>query len=247
MAASPRQRRPSLPPRPPRTTIREITNSDDPALRRVYALLTRSFHHKERVTLREWRDSLREKASELPLDTAWHLLVAERAEQVVGLASGTYLGNVNLGVIGYLAMVPSLRSLGIGTRLRSRLRAVFARDAIRQGQPGLKGIIGEVNANNPWLERLSLRPAVLVLDFIYYQPRLHVEHKPSPYVLYYESMQAPRARIPVGELQRILYTVWRRVYRVSRPLERPAFRAMLHELKNRRFVGRWKFSTRGKS
>ncbi len=124
-------RMPSEPRATPRTTIRELTDPADPAVRRAYTLLKQTFHRGERVALREWLGSLEESQTRLATDTAWHLLVAEQGTKVVGLASGTYLGNVNVGVIGYLAMVPEVRSQGIGSRLRTRLRARFARDAER--------------------------------------------------------------------------------------------------------------------
>lgn len=228
----------------PRTTIRELTNPADPALRRAYALLKQTFHRGERVALREWIGSLEESQHRLASDTAWHLLVAEQGTKVVGLASGTYLGNVNIGVIGYLAMVPEVRSQGIGSRLRVRLRTRFARDAERIAGTPLAAVIGEVSAKNRWLRSLASRPEVLVLDFPYFQPKLTEDDEPSPYILYYESLRGQRDRLPVGELRRILYTVWRRVYRIGRPLERPAFRLMLRALAKRRTVGRYKLKPR---
>ncbi len=223
-----------------RTTVRELTDPADPAVRRAYALLKQTFHRGERVALREWLGSLEESRNGLATDTAWHLLVAEQGSKVVGLASGTYLGNVNIGVIGYLAMVPEVRSRGIGSRLRARLRTRFARDAERIAGEPLAAIIGEVSAKNRWLRSLASRPEVLVLDFPYFQPKLTDDDEPSPFVLYYESLRGQRERLPVGELRRILYTVWRRVYRIGRPLDRPAFRLMLRALANRRTVGRYK-------
>jgi hypothetical protein len=227
-----------MPARPGRTTIREIVDPKDPAVRSAYALLARTFPRKERVARSDWTGSLAEGAQGLATDFAWHLLVAERDDAVIGLASGTYLGNVNLGVIGYLAMVPEVRSLGVGTRLRTRLRQRFARDATQLRARPLDGIIGEVSATNPWLRRLATRPEVLLLDFPYFQPRLYDGDTPSPFILYYESLERQRDRLPVGELRRILYTVWRRVYRIPRPLDDPAFRAMLRAMQHRRSIGR---------
>ncbi|MCL4212933.1 MAG: GNAT family N-acetyltransferase [Gemmatimonadales bacterium] len=221
-----------------RTTVREIVDPGDPALKDAYALLARTFHRGERVALRDWIDSLSEKSLGVLTDVVWHLLVAEEGGRVVGLASGTYLGNVNLGVIGYLAADRTTRSRGVGTRLRGHLRRRFTRDAKRITGGALEGIIGEVSADNPWLRALARRPEVLVLDFQYYQPRLYDDDEPSPFVLYYECLTRVRDRIPVKELRRILYTIWRRIYRVSRPVDRRAFRAMLRALENRRTIGR---------
>lgn len=218
--------------------IREIVDASDPALRDAYALLRQAFHKEERVPLSEWKGSLAEKSSRLLTDIAWHLLVAEDDGSVVGLASGTYLGNLNIGVIGYLAMAPAARAHGMGSRLRARLRRLFARDAQRLGGRPLDGIVGEVSAGNPWLQTLARRPEVLLLDFPYLQPSLHEDDDPSSFILYYESLQSRRDRIPVAELRRILYGIWRRVYRISRPLDHRAFRTMLRSLERRRTVGR---------
>lgn len=218
--------------------VREIVDPADPALTAAYALLKKSFHRGERVALREWRDSLAEKSQNLLTDLSWHLLVAERDGKVVGLNSGSYLGNVNLGMIGYLAIEPEERSQGIGTRLRSRLRTVFERDAKKIRGESLRGIIGEVSVTNPWLRTLNRRSNVLLLDFPYHQPSLNENDEPSPFILYLESFEGDRVRMSVTELRKLLYTVWRRIYRVSRPLDRASFRAMLRTLDKRRFVGR---------
>jgi hypothetical protein len=220
-----------------RTQIREIQSPHDSALEGAYALLRRTFHSDERVPLSEWRQSLAERESRVWTDIAWHLFVAIREGDVIGLASGNYLGNVNIGVIGYLAIEPHIRARGLGGRLRLRLRRAFERDALRVTGRKLLGIIGEVAADNPWLRKLASHPRVLPLDFLYFQPRLHPKDKPTPFVLYYESIARPRRSIPVAELRRILYTVWRRVYRIGRPLERPDFRRMIRSLEGRRRVG----------
>lgn len=82
----PKTRRPTI-------RIREIVEADDPALTRAYELLSTSFLREERVTLDTWHASLAERSAGLLTDIAWHLFVAEQDEDVVGLASGTYLGN----------------------------------------------------------------------------------------------------------------------------------------------------------
>ena len=228
--------------RSPALRIREVVSPDDPHLRQAYRLLSKSFARTERVELRDWVASLREKEGDLLTDVVWHLFIAVRNEQVVGLASGTFLGNMHVGVIGYLAIGSDAQSLGLGTRLRNRLRSQFERDALQLTGKPLKAIIGEVSVDNPWLRRLAKRPEVLVLDFDYYQPRLYEGDAPSPFVLYYESLQGVRTRLPVKELRQLLYAIWRRVYRLSRPLERPSFRAMLRSLETRRSVGRLNLS-----
>lgn len=217
--------------------IREIVVHDDPLLRDAYRLLRSTFHKSERVLLSEWTATLRERARHVWTDFAWHLIIAERNHHVVGLATGTYIGNVNVGVIGYLAIDRSIRAGGLGTRLRVRLRNAFKRDARHLIGRELEAILGEVSATNPWLAALARRPSVLVLNIPYFQPRLYADDKPSPFVLYYESIGRPRRWLAASELRRILYAIWRRAYRVSRPVERPAFKRMLKALEGRRRIG----------
>ena len=220
-----------------RIRIREIASPDDTALPDAYRLLRTTFARHERVLLSEWRATLQERARNVWIDYAWHLFIAERGSRVVGLATGTYLGNVNVGVIGYLAIDSSVRATGLGSRLRLRLREAFRRDARRLIGRDLDAIVGEVSADNPWLASLARRPAVLVLDMPYFQPRLYAGDKASPFVLYYEAIRRPKRWLPVSSLRKILYAIWRRAYRISRPLERPAFRLMLKSLEGRRRIG----------
>lgn len=219
------------------TTIREILAPDDQALPAAHRLLRNTFHRTERVPLAEWRSTLRERARGVWTDFSWHLLVAEREGQVIGVASGTYLGNVNVGVIGYLAIANGVRSAGLGTRLRNRLRRLFVRDARILTGRDLAGMLGEVSSGNPWLRALSRKPGVLILDLPYFQPRLYPGDKPTPFVLYFEAHKQPRRWLGASELRQILYAIWRRAYRIARPLERPAFRRMLRALEGRRRVG----------
>jgi N-acetylglutamate synthase-like GNAT family acetyltransferase len=217
--------------------VREVVDSADPAVALGHRVLRRIFPKTELVGLAEWRESLREREAGLWTDIQWHLLVAEVDGEVIGVAAGTYLGNVNTGVIGYLAIAPPDRHHGIGPRLRARLRALFQRDARRiRGLP-LQAVFGEVRRDNPWLRTLARRNHVLALDINYLQPGLHQHEHPLPLVCYYESLDRPRRRLPVPVVRRLLYTIWRRVYRIARPMSDPAFRRMLRDLSGRRWIG----------
>lgn len=220
----------------PAVRLREITSRSDAALPAAYALLHATFARHERVTLREWRSVLREREEDVWTDFAWHLLVAEQRGEVVGLATGTFIGSVDVAMVGYLAMAPAIRGGGIGTRLRERLRHEFERDARRLGRP-LAAIVGEVSHDNPWLRTLARQPKVLVLDMPYYQPSLRFLDTASPFVLYYESCGPVRSSLPMLELRRVLYALWRESYRLSRPLEHRAVRRMLRALDGKRQVG----------
>jgi hypothetical protein len=217
--------------------VREVVDSVDLALAKGHRLLRGIFPKKEMVSRLEWRHSLREREARLWTDLQWHLVIAESAGQVLGVATGTYLGNVNTGVIGYLAVSRSARGLGLGPKLRNKLRKLFQRDARRiRGLP-LQAIVGEVRRNNPWLATLMRRESVLALDFPYLQPGLRRGEHPVTLVFYYESFDRVRRRLSTTTIRKLLYTIWRRIYRISRPLSDPAFRNMLRHLSTRRWIG----------
>ncbi len=217
--------------------VREIQSSDDPAFRAAYRLLKAEFPKAEMSPLRDWTNALREREQRLLHDVTWHLLVAERGASVLGVASGTYLGNVNVGVIGYVAVRRTARVAGLGPRIRRALRRAFERDAVRAGNAPLDAIAGEVQADNPWLRTLVRREGALALDFEYVQPALQAGVHPVPLVFYYQPLSRPLRSVDAAFLRRLLFTIWRRAYRIARPLSRPEFRRMLRSLEGRRRVG----------
>jgi hypothetical protein len=218
-------------------TYREIVHSTDPAIRRVHELVRRTFHANKLVGIHEWRDSLREQEAGLWSDIRWHLVLAEHQGRVVGVASGMYLGNINMGIVGYLAVGAQARGLGVGSKLRARLRASFHRDARKLTGKPLEAVIGEVRRDNPWLRSLVRNDRVLALDFTYFQPRLHPGDRLVSLVLYYEGIARPRRRLAAARIRTILYTTWRRIYRIARPLTHREFRRMLADLEGRSSVG----------
>jgi len=228
--------RPEFGPGLGRVIVREIRDPGDPALKAAYRLLRIAFHRDELVSIREWRDTLAERDASVWTDTAWHLIVAERGDRMLGVASGTYLGNMNVGVMGYLVVHPDARGLGLGPRLRRRLRGRFFRDAKRIHKAPLKALVGEVRRDNPWLRRLIRRPTVVALDFPYFQPELRTDEAPVEFVLYYETFAGPRQSVPAKEVRKLLYNVWRRVYRIARPMSSPVFRRMMRSLARRRSI-----------
>ena len=217
--------------------VREIRSAKDPAFAAAHALLRRIFPRSEMMPRRSWVQVLREREQGLWTDLNWHLIVAQRDGVVIGAASGSYLGNVNVGVIGYVAVDTAARASGLGPRLRRALVRGFTRDARELNGTALRAVVGEVHADNPWLRVLVSRHHALALDFPYYQPALHRTEKGVPLVMYFEPIGARRRWLPAGEVRRLLYTMWRRAYRVSNPLRDPNFRRMLRALDGRRRIG----------
>jgi GNAT superfamily N-acetyltransferase len=206
----------------------------------AHRLLRREFSREEMLPMQDWRDAMKERAEGLWTDINWHLIIAERDGELLGAASGSYLGNVNVGIVGYLAVRADGRGLGLGPRLRRHLQRAFEQDARRiLGRP-LDAIVGEVRVDNPWLRTLVRRDGAIALDFEYHQPALGRGRDAVPLVLYYQPLAKPRRAIPAAELKRLLYTMWRRPYRIGRPLSRATFRKMLKGLEGRTRIGQRK-------
>jgi len=220
-----------------RAVIRELTSAEDPAFKPAHALLRKEFERDEMVPLGDWRYALRELRADVWTDLGWHLLVAESGSTVLSVATGLYLGNVNVGVVGYVAVAPSARRLGLGPRMRRTLIRRFEADARHAGRHGLEAIVGEVRADNPWLSSLVRREGAIALDVPYFQPAYGPKHRAVPLVLYYQPLERRRLVLGAAQVRRLLYTVWRRGYRVARPLEHAAFRRMLRALEGRRVIG----------
>jgi hypothetical protein len=217
--------------------VREIRSAEDPALLVAHRLLRRMFPRRELLPVGEWAGTLLERKYRLWTDLSWHLLVAERRGEVLGAASGSYLGNVNVGLVGYVAVARAARGRGLGHRLRLRLRRLLERDARRVHGRDLKALVGEVRADNPWLAHVVREEGALALDFTYLQPSLGARHPPVELVLYYQPLHARRRSLAAPEIRRLLYTIWRRGYRIGRPLSRLAFRRMLEGLAGRGRIG----------
>jgi GNAT superfamily N-acetyltransferase len=225
--------------------VREIRTSEDPALASAHAMLRREFPRSEMLPVRDWRNAMRERVGGLWTDIRWHLFVAERDGAILAAASGSYLGNVNVGIIGYVAVRPSARSSGLGPRMRRALQRRFELDARELAGRPLQGIVGEVREDNPWLRTLVRRDGAIALDFDYVQPALSRRKDPVPLIMYYQPMQ-PRTWVDTAFVRRLLYTMWRRMYRIAVPLSRPEFKRMLKSLAGRRRHGQRALAPLGK-
>jgi GNAT superfamily N-acetyltransferase len=123
-------------PRPIR--VREILSSQDPSFEQVIQLYESSFPDDEREPTPDLRQSIDPLLISQPTQTSIrHMFVAERAGMVVGLLLQDYFPRVGLGWIIYLAIDPSERRSGLGTRLfqcgiaSCRLDALFNQDEYR--------------------------------------------------------------------------------------------------------------------
>ena len=217
--------------------IREVRDPNDRALAGAYRLLRAAFSSRELVRRRDIREAIIERNRGFLGDLNWHMLVAERGKILVGVATISYVGELNIGVVGYLAVRSSERSTGLGLRLRARLLQAVHKDALRIRKRPVDALIGEVRAENPWLRHLVVVHRALALDFPYWQPSIDGKARPVRLVLYYQPIARERTDLSGNEVRRLLYVIWRRLYRIPRPMKDATFLKMLTALQGRRLIG----------
>lgn len=221
---------------PRRVRISTVSSARDPRFRRAFSLYAAIFPASERIGREYFKNLFEEKRLGLLAPFNFHFLVAHEGERVLGFISGTYLAIANLGFVGYLAVRPSAAGRHVGSRLRQQLVQLVRRDALAAGHPRLLGMMGEVEEGNPWLQTMRRRGA-LALDLDYLQPSTDGTAV-VPLVLYLQPTSGRRVRsLSAPALRRVLYAVYRRLYRIRFPLKQPEFRRMLRQLEGRARVG----------
>jgi GNAT superfamily N-acetyltransferase len=208
----------------------ELSDERDRRADEALQLIRQSFDRRDRQSLDELRSELEEKRRNLLSAYDYHLIVAVDGEDRVGGAvAGAYLEGVNAGFIMYLAVRPEHRGQGIASRIRAELVEAFRTNARDAGNEDLNWVLGEVRSDSPWLARLLHRGAIL-FDFDYYHPGMAPGDGTPRFNLYREPILDSRPVLPRSVTRRILYSIYRRAYRVRYPLERPGFCAMLEAL-----------------
>ncbi len=222
---------------PPVITIESLDDHREPGFNEALRLYHRVFPAKEKIERKYFIDLLREKRQGFLYPFNIHFLIGWKHGRVVGLATGSYLSVVNMGFVGYLASDPRLTGERIGSRLRVRLVKEMRRDARATGQADLEAVMGEVELENPWLRYLVRSRGALALDLDYRQPALRHGTPSVPLVLYLEPVSGSVRRLSVRRVRSILYSIFRRVYRVRFPLRDPSLRRILRSLEGRRWIG----------
>jgi hypothetical protein len=141
-----------------------------------------------------------------------------------------------MGFIDYLAVDSGAKGQGVGTVLRNQLVDVLREDARKNELEDLTAVLGETREESPWLRRLASLGA-FALDIDYLQPPLEDHKNPVPLVLYVQPVAQPFDSLTTEEVRQVLYTLYRRLYRIPYPLQDPNFRYMLKQLNRRHKVG----------
>ena len=217
--------------------FRELLHPGDPTLVKAYRILKHSFPSSELVRLADFLGTLTVRAAGFWADLLWHVIVVEQGRFLTGVVTGAYLTAMNVGFIGYLAVDRALRTQGLGHRLRNRLLDVFQRDAWRRRHAAVSAVVGEIEADNPWLGTLVREHHAIALDLPYFQPPVRPGAEAVPLVLYYQPLGERRTSLPTLEVGALLYHIWRHAYQVVRPWQDPLFVEMLEAIAGRDEIG----------
>jgi len=230
----------------PSIVIESVSDDRNPLYLDSVDLYNRAFPDSERSDPRYFAHTLEEKRLDLLYPFNFHYLVARANDRAVGLATGHYLALVNMGFVGYLAVQPSIKGARVGSRLRHRLLKEMRRDARAAGYKDLLAVVGEVEAVNPWLRHLIRNRGAFALDIDYHQPALGTHLDDVPLVLYVEPIGRPIKRIRAADVQKLLYALYRRIYRIRFPLKNRTLARMMAELEGRQWVGAKKLPRAGR-
>jgi GNAT superfamily N-acetyltransferase len=216
--------------------IESVVSVGSPKFHASFALYRRVFPKDEQMPKRYFYEHLTEERLGLSRPFNFHYLVALQGDKVLGFGCCTYLALVNMGFIDYLAVDSGATGKGVGSRLRDRLVEELRTDARRVSAQDLLAVLGETREESPWLRRLA-RKGAFALDIDYLQPPLEDHKNPVPLVLYVQPVAKPFDSLHTDEVRQVLYTLYRRLYRIPYPLQDPNFRYMLKQLKGRDRVG----------
>lgn len=218
--------------------IVEISDEREPLADAALELIAQAFSRPDRQPLSELRSEVAEKRMGLLTAMDFHLLAAVTPDgEAVGTTAGIYLEGVNAGFVTYLAVSPGYQGRKLGPSLRSALVRCLRKDARDAGHSDLAWALGEIDSESNWLARLLQRRAALTFDLTYFHPGMNPETTSSTFILYRQPVGDEREVLPAVEVGRILYSIYRRGYRVRYPLAHPGFQDMLNQLQDRKWVG----------
>lgn len=218
--------------------IVEVTDERTPIAGAAMLLLEATFDRGPWQPLVELRSEIAEKRLGLLAAYDFHLFAAlDEGDQVTGTAVGVYLEGVNAGFITYLAVHAEHRGRKIARALRGALVDRIRVDARASDWDELAWVLGEVRHDNPWLRRLVRERGVIPFDLEYYHPGVEPAETATRYVLYRQPVGDRREELPVQLVRRVLYSIYRRAYRVTYPLRSAPFRNMLQQLEGLTSVG----------
>jgi Acetyltransferase (GNAT) family len=225
-----------------RANIEEIDDVSSPGFAGAVRLMEETFPPEERMDVRDLADTLAEKRLGVLRPANIHLLVAREDSEVLGFCQGWYIAVSNVCFVSYLLVRPGLKGGRLGAVLRQRLIRECQRDALLNRRKAIWAVVGEVEEDNPWLHTLVRSRSAIALDIDYRQPALGPHQPPVRLVLYVQRLDYHRKSLKARDVRSLIYSIYRRVYRVQFPVRNPSFRAILNSMEGRHRIGQRKLA-----
>ena len=238
-------------------TIREI-GVEDGRLKDDIDTLTTFYHTvyvrefpdpDERESLENMCRYLRLKACGWYGQNNYHILIAEKDGEKVGLCVSDYSAGANAGIIEFLVVIPEARGSGLGKRLLDRTERVIEADAARAYASLPVGIAAEMNDpfqtdlladNYDPFERAALwdRWGYRRVHMPYVQPALSADQAPVTTLLLVFKPVHPHTvtEIDPTTVRNLLHDYLVYAMRIEKPEENPEFARMADYLARTRKV-----------
>lgn len=222
----------------PEPRIMEVLDEREPLADGALSVILDMFAPSERQPLAELKSEIMERRLGMLTAHTFHLLTAVYEDEAdpAGTIAGMYLKGINAAFISYLGVRRQYRGQRLARVLRPRFIEACRADARANGRRDLAWVLGEVKAESPWLRRLVKTRGAIPFDIRYFHPGMTLDST-ERYILYRQPVGDFRRELPTRLVRRVLYAVYRRVYRVRYPLQRPTFMDMLQQIEGRDEVG----------
>jgi GNAT superfamily N-acetyltransferase len=225
-----------------RAATEEIDDISSPWFARAVRLMEETFPPEERMDVRDLADTLAEKRLGVLRPANIHLLVAHEEDQVLGFCQGWYIAVSNVCFVSYLLVRRGLKGRRLGAVLRQRLIRECQRDALLNRRKAIWAVVGEVEEDNPWLHTLVRSRGAIALDIDYRQPSLGPNQPPVRLILYVQRLDYHRKSLKARDVRSLVYSIYRRVYRIQFPVRNPSFRQILKSMEGRHRIGQRRLS-----
>jgi GNAT superfamily N-acetyltransferase len=220
-----------------RVVVEEIEKADSAWVATALRLSERVFPPGQRVSREDLVDRFEEKRLGLLRPSNFHFLVARHGDELHGFVQGSYVAQLNVCFVSYLAVEPKFRGGRVGPLLRQHLILRCRRDARLNRCSGIRAVVGEVDGKSSWLRTLVRSRNAIALDVHFEQPAFTPGGSPVPLVLYVQRLDRSAPSLPVARVRRLVYGIYRQVYRIRFPLRDPSFRRFLASLESRQRIG----------
>lgn len=222
--------------------IAQIEGSGDSKFRDAIRVYSKNLESYLREPPRVLRNTLIRVENGSYGDQKYHMFLAKKADEPVGMVTVNYFPNVNVGFMGYIVVAKKYRGQGIGTALyRTSCSAINSDANARVGKQADalvyetdKVKVQDTKKMEEGVKRLHFFKAMggyIVSGVDYYQPPLRKKDPPSGlYLMVHPFLKPPLFDLNSGWLIAVIRAIFQNVYRVDSPLTEDETEAFLGKI-----------------